>query len=197
MSEIKSALEIALERTRDVEGDREAVEADKFRKEGKMLISKFLDDPAVDIKASLASVDAKKQKWMNEGMVQVLLANLVLPQDQLGLKKIRQVGEAFSAFIKNKKMLSKMLSQLETFFEEYIEEKERYREAVEKQYGPRLRQKEEELSQKMGQPIHIDINSDPEFTAVLRKTLAALEDKYGSVLGQVKSDLQAMSEEGR
>ena len=91
-----------------------------------------------------------------------------------------------------KKMLRKMFAQLQSFFEEYIEEKDRYREAIEKQYAPRLRQKEEELSQKMGQPVHIDINSDPEFVALVRKNLAALEDKYATVLAQVKGDLQTM-----
>ena len=197
MSEIKSAWEIALERTREVEGNKEAVEADKCRTEGKMVISKFLDDASVNIKESLAPLGQKKQKWMKEGMVQVLLANLILPQDQSGAKKMRQVGEAFHSFIKNAKLLGKMFSQLESFFEEYLEEKDRYREAVDKQYAPRLRQKEEELSQKMGQNVHIDINNDPEYVAMLRRTLVSLEDKYGTVLGQVKSDLQAMCEEGK
>jgi hypothetical protein len=88
--------------------------------------------------------------------------------------------------------LDNLFSQLTSFFEEYLSERERLREGLEKQYTPRLRQKEEELSQKLGQPVHIDINSDPEFAELLRKTLAQLEEKYGSALGQAKQQLQTV-----
>ena len=192
MAEIKSSWEIALERTKEVEGNPEAVEADKYQKQGKMLVSKFLGDSSFDLKGNLKSFSGKTLNWVKDGMLQVLLANLVLPQEQLALTKIKRVGEAFYVFIRNTKMLTKMFSQLESFFEEYLAEKERYREAVEKHYAPRLKQKEEELSKKMGQPIHIDINADPEFAATLRKTMASLEEKYATVLGQVKDDLIAI-----
>ena len=49
MGEIKSALEIALERTASVAGDKEAVAAGEARKEGKILVSRFLDDPEASL----------------------------------------------------------------------------------------------------------------------------------------------------
>ena len=95
MGEIKSALEIALERTKSVEVNKEFVEANKFQKEGKSLVSKFLDDTTVNLGEGLKKYDKKQVQWVKEGIFQVLLANLVLPQEQLVLKKARRVGEAF------------------------------------------------------------------------------------------------------
>jgi hypothetical protein len=192
MSRIKSALEIALERTQSVEADPEVLEVNRYRKEGKVLVSKFLEDTSFNFKESLKGYDKKTLTWVKGGMLEVLNANLVLPQDQLGLTKVKRLGEAFSALIRNRKLLDNMFSQLTGFFEEYLSEKDRVREGLEKQYEPRLRQKEEELSKKMGQPIHIDINSDPEYAEILRKSLAQLEMRYGEALTQAKDQLRSI-----
>lgn len=192
MSRIKSALEIALEKTESVEADPEVLEVNRYRKEGKVLVSKFLEDTSFSFKESLKGYDKKTLTWVKGGMLEVLNANLVLPQDQLGLTKVKRLGEAFSALIRNRKLLDNMFSQLTGFFEEYLSEKDRVREGLEKQYEPRLRQKEEELSKKMGQPIHMDINSDPEYAEILRKSLAQLEMRYGDALTQAKDQLKSI-----
>ena len=191
MGEIKSALEIALERTKSVEVNKESVEANKFQKEGKSLVSKFLDDTTVNLGESLKKYDKKQVQWIKKGMFQVLLANLMLPQDQLVLTKVRRVGEAFSLVVPDKRLLKSIFTQLESFFEEYIGEKDRLREALVQQYAPRLKQKEEELSKKMGGPVNIDVNSDPEFVSLLRKALSQLDDRYQGVLNQVKDQLSS------
>jgi hypothetical protein len=192
MGEIKSALEIALERTKSIEVNKESVEANKFQKEGKSLVSKFLDDTTVNLGEGLKKYDKKQVQWVKEGIFQVLLANLVLPQEQLVLKKAKRVGEAFFLVIRDKRLLKSIFAQLESFFEEYIGEKERLRESLVQQYTPRLRQKEEELSKKMGGPINIDVNSDPEFVSLLRKALSQLDDRYQAVLNQVKDQLSSI-----
>jgi hypothetical protein len=139
MSRIKSALEIALEKTESVEADPEVLEVNRYRKEGKMLVSKFLEDTSFNLKESLKGYDKKTLTWVKGGMLEVLNANLVLPQDQLGLTKVKRLGEAFSALIRNRKLLDNMFSQLTGFFEEYLSEKDRVREGLEKQYEPRRR----------------------------------------------------------
>lgn len=192
MGEIKSALEIALERTKSVEVNKESVKANKFQKEGKSLVSKFLDDTAVNLGEGLKEYDKKQVQWVKEGIFQVLLANLVLPQEQLALKKARRVAEAFFLVIRDKRLLKSIFAQLESFYEEYIGEKERLRESLVQQYTPRLRQKEEELSKKMGGPVNIDVNSDPEFVSLLRKALSQLDDRYQAVLNQVKDQLSSI-----
>ena len=192
MAEIKSALEIALEKTQAVEGGREVIEAEEARKEGKVLVSRFLNEPEFSLKKALAGIEKQRRQRVQEGMIDVLLANLVLPQDQLAGRKAQRVGEAFGLIVQDRR-IGQIFGQLETFFGEYVEEKERVREMVTQQYAPRLRQKEQELSQRMGQPVRIDPMSDPEFQAGLRKALAQLEDRYGAVLTRVKGDLKKLA----
>ena len=48
-----------------------------------------------------------------------------------------------------------------------------------------------ELSKKMGGPVNIDVNSDPEFVSLLRKALNQLDDRYQAVLNQAKEQLSS------
>ena len=191
MGEIKSALEIALERTASVAGDKEAVAAGEARKEGKILVSRFLDDPEASL--VIPGKSGKEQEWLREGVIQVLLANLVLPQDQPAVSRVKRIGVAF-AVVKKDRRIGQIFSQLESFMTEYVEERDRLRELVGQQYEPRLRQKEQELSKRMGQPVRIDPMTDPDFLAALRKANAQLDERYGTVLGKVKKDLGQLVE---
>ena len=91
MAEIKSALEIALERTQDVEANKEALEANTFMTEGKKAVSKFLSEENVDLKKLLEGLDKKHLRHIKEGALQALLANLKLPLDEVSLLQSKNI----------------------------------------------------------------------------------------------------------
>ncbi len=192
MALIKSAVEIALERTESVKIDREALEADRARKEGKMLASRFLSEPEASLKDGFAGKDARITRWMREGVTEALLSNLVLPQDAHAARRVKRIAEGFAAMGKNDRRLQQTFGQLEGFFKEYVEERERLREMVNKQYEPVRKQKEAELAQRMGQQVRIDPQSDPDYVKALRRALGTIEDRYGSVLAKVKGEIGAL-----
>ncbi len=192
MALIKSAVEIALEKTEAVKIDKEALEADRTRKEGKMLASKFLGEPEFSLKEGLAGKDARTTRWLREGITDALLANLVLPQDAIAAKRVRRIAEGFAAIGKSDRRLQQIFSQLEGFFKEYAEERERVREMVNKQYEPIRKQKEAELAQRMGQQVRIDPASDPDYVNALRRAFGTVEDRYGGVLAKVKGEVTSL-----
>jgi hypothetical protein len=192
MALIKSAVEIALEKTEAVQVDKEALEADRARKDGKMVASKFLGEGEFSLKEALAGKDAKVTRWMREGVVEALLANIVLPQDAFAAKRVKRVAEAFAAIGKSDRRLQQIFTQLEGFFQEYTEERERLREMVNKQYEPVRKQKEAELSQRMGQQVRIDPAADPDYVSSLRRAMTTVEDRYGGVLEKVRGEVMAL-----
>ncbi len=94
MAPIKSAWEIALENTKDIEGSKETLAASAARDEGRKLAAKALDDPSFGLKEALKAVDRDRIALVREGLIQSLLANLVLPLDEFALRKNKQVGAA-------------------------------------------------------------------------------------------------------
>lgn len=194
MAEIKSALQIALERTKGVEADKEALAANRFITEGKKAVSRFLSEEDIDLKQVLAGYGGKEAAWVKEGMFQALAANLKLPYDELGLVASKKAGKGFAAIVNDPKKLSRLLAQMEQFLADYLQERNRLVEAVEKKYAPILRQKEEEMSRQMGARVKIDPAMDPQFQKMLRDNLALLEERYGEVLEQVRQELRRMCE---
>ena len=63
MGVIRSAFEIAMDNAKDIEGNKELVEANRFRDEGKKLVSKMLDVAPFDLKEALKAFDKSKLPW--------------------------------------------------------------------------------------------------------------------------------------
>ncbi len=135
MGTIKSAFEIAMENSKGIEADKELVENNRLRDEGKRLASKVLDDPAFDLKPALKAYDAAQGKLIREGLMQSLLANLVLPIDEFAMKDTKRLGDAISAAVSDPRKVGMIFSQLDGFFKEYVGERKRLVETIESQYA--------------------------------------------------------------
>ena len=193
MGTIKSAWEIAQENTKGIEGDKGLVEANRLKDEGKKLVSKVFEDPSFNLKEALKAFDKKQLENVRDGLVQSLLANLVLPMDEAAQARNKRIGEAFASVAADSKKLSLMFSQLESFFKEYMDERARLIEAIERQYAPKLQKKEEEVSKQLGRPVKINPASDPEFQGLVRQYLGQLDAKYDEILSNAKEEIKALS----
>ncbi|HUI71265.1 MAG TPA: DUF6657 family protein [Spirochaetia bacterium] len=190
MGVIKSAFQIAMENSKDIEANKELVEASRLRDEGKKLVSKLLDEASFDIKGALKAYEKQQLASVREGLIQSLLANLVLPADEFSLKNNKKIGDAFAATVSDARKVNMIFSQLENFFKEYLAERKRLLEAVERQYSQVKKKKEEELSRQVGRPVKINPAADPEYQAMIRQYLAQLDAKYNEVLDGAKEELK-------
>ena len=71
MTEIKSALELALEHTQGIQGDKETLKANELKNKGKLLASVFLNPneqkDGKDPISQLKSFSGKELGWVKEG----------------------------------------------------------------------------------------------------------------------------------
>jgi len=193
MARIKSALELALERTEGVKSDKETLMADNLRKEGKKIASELLqphqEEVKQDLQKQLKKYPPKESAWVREGVSQVLLANLVLPLDENYLPRFEQVTEGILALVKDKKNAGYILKQIGQFFSQYISNQKQMVQSLEKQYAPKLKQKEAEISRQLGTEVHLSPQSDPEFVSILKNQLSSLQSRYQEALDEVKKEL--------
>ena len=194
---IKSSLEIALERTKDVQADPENLQASGFVTAGKKLVSQYLNDPEFSLARNIRKHDGKERQWLSQGVFDALSSNLALPSDEYGIKRNRRAMEGFSAILRDQRRLRIMGQQIEQFFAEYFQERQQLKQHVDRQYAPRLQQKEEELARRTGTRVRLDPATDPEYVQLLRQQMALLEDRYGNVLQQVKQELSSMFGPGK
>ena len=208
MAMIKSALELALERTKDLEVDEAALEARSLRQEGKKAAGRYLEDPeSTDLAASLAAQPKDKRKAVREGMFETLSAQLQLPTAEASLEAFAPIAKGFSILALSpvgngllggvggamaEKRVAALLQQIEGFLKQYLGDMRNVEQAIRQQWGPKLREKERQLAARMGQEVRLDPMTDPEFSAFYKQNVSAVRQQYLDALERAKTDLATL-----
>jgi hypothetical protein len=207
MAMIKSALELALERTKDIKVDEAALEAGELKVEGKKAAGRYLEDPSSGSLADkLAKYPKEKRQSVREGMFEILSAQLQLPSSEASIERLELLSSGFSAVAAASgsgllggvgsavadKRVQALFQQLGGFFKQYLEDMRNVEQAIRKQWGPKIREKERQMSARMGQDVRIDPMSDPEFAAFYKQNVSAAREQYQQALDKAKADLASM-----
>lgn len=207
MAMIKSALEIAMERSKDIKVDEAALEANALRVEGKKAAGRYLDDPeSAPLLEKLGKYPKEKRGWVREGMFEVLVSQIQLPTNEGSVTKLDLLSAGFSAIAAGSgggilggvgsavadKKVSALFQQLAGFFKQYLDDMKNVEQQIRKQWGPKIREKERQMAARMGQDVRIDPMSDPEFAAFYKQNVSAARAQYQAALDKAKEDLATM-----
>jgi hypothetical protein len=207
MAMIKSALEIALERSKDIKVDEAALEANELRAEGKKAAGRFLDDPeTASLAEALGKFPKEKRSAARAGAFDVLSAQLQLPTNEASLDKLEALSAGFSAIAASSgsgllggvgsavadKRVQALFQQLAGFFKQYLDDMKNVEQAIRKQWAPKLREKERQMAARMGQNVRLDPMADPEFAAFYKQNVSAAREQYQAALDKAREDLAAM-----
>jgi hypothetical protein len=189
MGRIKSAVEIALERTESVKVDKAKIEEYELTQEGKRMASAFLANPSeYDIQAKLKAMPAEKARVARKALVEVLLANVSLPSYKEQIAQLDALEKAFAQLSKDRNV-GILFGELKKIFSQYFEDLAQLEGELRKQFAPRLRQKEEEMARRYGQAVRIDPMQDPEFVKVFNQNLGRLKGHYEGAADQAREEL--------
>jgi hypothetical protein len=204
MAMIKSALEIALERSKDIKVDEAALEANALRVEGKKAAGRYLEDPETgNLAEKLGKYPKEKRPAVREGIFEVLASQIQLPTNDASVEKLEILSAGFSAIAAPSgagllggvgagladKRVQALFQQLAGFFKQYLEDMKNVEQAIRKQWGPKIREKERQMAARMGQDVRIDPMSDPEFAAFYKQNVSAARAQYQAALDKAKEDL--------
>jgi len=187
MGRIKSALEIALERTESIKTDKAGIGLFEARQEGKRIANVFLGDPSKSLEAELKKHPKDQHASLKQGIFDVLAPQISLPAGESDLPRFEAVCKGLNLLIKDGRFAT-MLKQLGQILSHYLGETAQLEQAVRQQYAPKLRQKEEELSRRLGQDIRIDPFQDPEFVMFYNQNVNALKANYQTTVDQVRDE---------
>lgn len=192
MGEIKSALELALERTKDIKGDPDAYRRSEAEKDGKRLYAKVRNGEDVDIAAALKEQPKERRGWVRQGLFDVALGNLTLPQTEADLAVIDTTERVLSVLAKDAGVLRELLGQVRQFFSQYLDDRKQLTDGLTRQFEQRLKQKEQQMAQQYGRPVKLDPMQDPEFARALQGNMEHLDGQYRNALDEVYNHLRSM-----
>ena len=190
MGVIKTALEIALEKTDSVKGDKSSIDQFEAKQRGKQAANAFLTGE-LELIDEIKSTSDGQLESLKQGIFDVLVSQIALPGARDDEKRIEKAGKGLEIVI-NDGNFSILFRQLTQLFSQYMQEASQYDNAIRQQYAPKLRQKEEELSRRLGREVRIDPLQDPEFAAFYNQHMNALKGNYEAAVNQLKEEIRRM-----
>jgi hypothetical protein len=192
MGRIKSALEIALERTESVKSDKAGIGLFEAKQRGKRLANEYLDDPNNPLEDAIKKAPKEEQSSLREGIFEVLVSQIGLPASREDGTRLELIGKGLQAVIADSKFPA-LYKQFLLALSRYLDEAAQYGDAIKRQYAPKLRQKEEELSRRLGRQVQLDPFQDPEFIAFYNQNMNALKGNYEALVTQIRQQISEMT----
>lgn len=193
MGRIKSALEIALEKTENMEIDHEKIkhnsDIDSIRRIAGSYLSGDEEMTEENLKEKLSAFPSSLQR---EAIATVVLNSMVLPQDENGLEeKTKKISTLISLVFQSEKIVS-YYGEISQHLSQYPKHKEELLSRLKEQLEPMLREKEATLREKYGQSVHLSIEDDKESMETIRQYLERLSSQYQETLSSAKDEMKRM-----
>jgi len=185
MAEIKSTMEMVLERAAKMSAETVPVTDDEsLIKSGMRIAADFLNEKIIDLHRELLEQPAESQILIRKGMAQTLLRNIVLPRTE-DLQESGAVAiNGILLLAQNSGEIKTMCKELQQIIEQYGQHKE---QTVE-QLKDALRTQLEQQQMAAGQSSQSTINPamHPQYKEELTKVLTSLNNQYNDAMTQRK-----------
>lgn len=199
MAQIKSALEIALEKTADIKSDANAGMARELANAGKKAASAFMEDGEESLfKKNISGTtdghrySKEELKEVTTGAVNLLTTRVQLPSAEEDIETIMRAGKGLEVLLSNKEM-KQLFETVQTVCMQYMSSRSQLEQALAQQYAPKLHKKEMELAKRTGQEIHLTPKQDPEFTQLFDRNMKQLKNQYSGAFGEVQDRIYSMA----
>ncbi len=188
MAEIKSTLEIALEKAARIgKASKEELRREELIRQGRKLAARFLNEKDFRLAEALAKVPAEERSLVLQGAVDTLVRNIVFPRDRHALNEIRRVLDGlellFAAFPQVKQLTAEIYKLLSL----YLEQQNQIYEQFKQQFKGQMAEVEQALKQQYGEHVKVDVEMQPQFQEEWQKIKGQLEEQYRRQLDYLKN----------
>lgn len=193
MAKIKSAWEIALEKTEAIEVDREKLRKEENIRKAKALAGSYLnyDEEMTAQKLANDWKETAKLEGAADGIRQVVMQNLTLPSEQVLNDRYERLGTLLSLITTNPQAME-LMNQISSFCKQYPEHQKQLVDQLKERFQPMLQEKAAKLRQQYGQDVPLSAENDQEFVKLANSQLEALRKQYEEGLAQAKAQLEAL-----
>ncbi|MBI4180299.1 MAG: hypothetical protein HY528_00015 [Chloroflexi bacterium] len=195
MADIKSALEIAMEKIAQM---GEATEEERLKwkhtPEGEKLATRYLKEDC-NLVAELSQHPENIRKYIAEGAAGILIRNIDLPRHDAAKKSNRKAMDGLKILKSDKVGVENIYSRIRYLFNHYTETGAQQRQQAYQSLKTELEAKvQQTIQQQLGSlKINIDVEKQPEFQQEWRRIQNQLDSQYLTLLSEYQRELSAIS----
>lgn len=196
MDDIKSALQIAMEKVENLGEPTEEERLEwKYVPEGSKLAARYMGQDG-NLTSELSNYDEKSRKYVAEGVSQVLIRNITLPDSDMAKRKNKLAMDGLKEIKSDRVSLENIYSKIRRIFEHYLDTGEQQRKqaymSLKSEFEAQVKQAlQQQLGSAMG--MQIDVEKQPQFQNEWRKRQAQLDSEYLNLLDELKQELANLS----
>jgi len=192
MSDIKSALEIAMEKIEKLgkATDEERLKW-KYVPEGERLAARYLKQDC-NLVVELSQYEETARRYVIEGAGDILIRNIDFPKDDKTKRSNKQVMDGLKNLKNDKVAVENVYSKMRQIFNHYTEQGEQQRkqayESLKAEFEAKMQQAvQQQLGSQMR--VRIDVEKQPQFREEWRKIQIQLDSQYLKLLDEYKREL--------
>jgi hypothetical protein len=186
LAEIKSALELALEKAEQYgRASKEEMTRDQYRDQGRQLAVDFLRN-GVALDAALAGLSPPAQPEARAAIKEVLLRNIILPRDGEMDPRMVHALEGLLLVARDQKAMVRQKAELEQILQNFLQVRSNAFQQLKARFGAGIGQMQRAMEAQMRQRVNLEVEHLPQFQEEWRKFQGQLLGQFEPMLEQLK-----------
>lgn len=186
MAEIKSALELALEKAeRYGKASPEEMAAAQFQEQARTLAVKFLKGEG-DLEAEFRGLPPAGQAAARVAIKEVFLRNIGLPRNGELDDRLDRAVDGLLLVAGQKKDMTILKRELEQLLQQFLQYRQNVLQQLKARFSQSMGQMQRAMEAKTGQKVNLEVEQIPQFQEEWRRFHGQLVDQFEPMLEQLK-----------
>lgn len=185
MAEIKSTMEMVLERAARMEKEAGGPVAIDYSRDGMRIGAAYMNGSTPDMMATLMEEAQEKRESLRQGILQVLLRNVILPRDDEQQEGSNKALQGLIDISGGHEEIASLCAELQQILGQYNQHKEQMTEQLEEALKGQLQQ-QQSMQGAQVEAHELSAAAHPQYNAELSKMLGELNDQYLQAMDQRK-----------
>ena len=190
MAEIKSALELALERAeRYGKASKEEMAAAKYQEQGRQLAVKFLKGEG-DLPADLKSLAPEAREAARTAVKEVFLRNVGVPRNDEVDERLELALEGLMQVAVNPKEMARFKADLQQLLVQFLQYRNNALQQLKARFSAGVGQMQRAMEAQYRQKVKVEVEQLPQFQEEWRRFLGQLQDQFDPMLENLKERMR-------
>lgn len=189
MTEIKSALELALEKAeRYGKASREEMAAAQFQERGRHLAVQYLKGEG-DLAAELRNIPADAAAAARTAIKEVFLRNISLPRNEEADPRMDQAVAGLLLAAANPQAMARLKAELEHLRQNFLQIRNNALQQLKARYAGGITQMQRAMEAQMRRNVHVEVEQIPQFQEEWRGFQGKLLEQFEPMLEDLKTKM--------
>ncbi|MFZ5449859.1 MAG: hypothetical protein ACOZFS_14610 [Thermodesulfobacteriota bacterium] len=190
MAEIKSALELALEKAEQYgRASAEEMAVTQYQEQGRHLAVQYLKGEG-DLEADLKNLPSQGQAAAKGAIKEIFLRNIGLPRENSVDPRQDRAVEGLLLVADNKKSMARLQTEMEQILQQFLQIRSNALQQLKARFAAGVGQVQRAIEAQYRQKVNLDVEHLPQFQEEWRRFLGQLNDQFEPMLAGLKEKMR-------